>query len=50
MLEIADQALIIKPLKRKPLKINRKAKVSISQEIGPRGWVSGVTDWLQNFN
>lgn len=50
MLEIADQALIIKPLKRKPLKINKRTKVSISQEIGPRGWVSGVTDWLQNFN
>ena len=50
MLEGADTALVIKPRKRKPIKVSRKTKVHISQEFGPKGWVSGVTEWLQNFS
>ena len=49
MLEIADTALIIRSRHHMPPKLKRTDGISISKEIGPKGWVSGVTSWLQNF-
>jgi mannosyl-3-phosphoglycerate phosphatase family protein len=49
MLEIADSALIIRSRHHMPPKLDRCERISISKEVGPKGWVSGVTSWLQNF-
>ena len=49
MLEIADTALIIRSRHHMPPKLKRTDGISISKEIGPKGWVTGVTSWLQNF-
>jgi len=49
MLEVADSALIIRSPHHQPPHLQRSKNLTISQKNGPKGWVSGVTKWLQTF-
>ena len=47
MLELASSALVIRADKRSPPTLERTENSYTSQQIGPEGWVEGVSLWLQ---
>ena len=47
MLELASSALVIRADDRSPPTLKRTDNCYTSQQIGPEGWVEGVSLWLQ---
>lgn len=50
MLELASSALVIRADERSPPTLERTENSYTSQQIGPRGWVEGVSLWLKKTN
>lgn len=50
MLEAASSALIIKSTNHQPPSLNRTENRLLSDKPGPKGWVEGVSKWLNTFS
>ena len=50
MLEAASSALIIKSTNHKPPSVSRVGNTFLSDKPGPKGWVEGVSKWLNTFS
>jgi len=50
MLEVASSALIIKSTNHKAPCVSRAGNTFLSDKPGPKGWVEGVSKWLNTFS
>jgi mannosyl-3-phosphoglycerate phosphatase len=50
MLDAASSALIIKSTHHKPPMLSRHDNLLLSDKPGPKGWVEGVSKWLNTFS
>jgi predicted mannosyl-3-phosphoglycerate phosphatase (HAD superfamily) len=50
MLEVASSALVIRADNRSPPILKRSHDCYTSEQIGPLGWVEGVSLWLEKSN
>ena len=50
MLEASTHALVIRIPGKEQLQLNRDRETTIySEQFGPQGWATGVTEWLQHI-